>query len=178
MAGSIIGKPVSSKIGGRKDGGRACMQTIHELTKDIENICTQLNIKWKWFGIEECKVNCANAKKRLINVGKISNLGDYAAALHEIAHVECDPDEEPKPGMDKILNECKAWQWAIEKSEERGHTYDARAWRRIGHSLEEYLEHSNITKEQAPAEWKIIMQNVKKHPVYSAPSFKAFVPKK
>ena len=142
------------------------MQEMQNLKNDVEAICEQLGIEVHWYPIEECAVNWGHSKERKINVRKIYNGGDYAAALHEIGHVECDAEEKPQ-GVLLLLQECRAWQWAIERAKDR---FDSAAWQRVGNDLESYLRNCGIYEQEAPGQWKEIMELVGAHPIFGVPS--------
>jgi|HubBroStandDraft_6_1064221.scaffolds.fasta_scaffold804956_2 hypothetical protein len=150
------------------------MQT-QEMKDDIEEICKGLNVKVTWLELTDPGVNCANAKAKIIKVRKISNTGDYAAALHEIGHTQCDADHKPEPGEGSVLQECRGWQWAIDQ---RGCNFDSAAWRRIGNGLGEYLNKAGIDEGNAPSQCKEIMKRVEEHSVYTAPTPASLVPAK
>jgi len=148
---------------------------IQEMKGDIGEICKRLNVKVTWLKPTDLGVNCANAKAKVIKVREISNTGDYAAALHEIGHTQCDADHKPEPGEGSVLQECRAWQWAIDQ---RGPKFDSAAWGRIGNGLKKYLKKARIDEGSAPSQCKEIMKRVEEHSVYAAPTPASLVPAK
>ncbi|MGD0008924.1 MAG: hypothetical protein ABSE93_10315 [Terriglobia bacterium] len=142
------------------------MQGTQNLKNDVQAICEQLGIDVHWYSVETCAVNWAHWKERKINVREIYNCGDYAAAFHEIGHVECDAGEKQQ-GVLLVLQECRAWQWAIDR---RKDAFDSGAWQRIGNALDCYLRDCGIDEQKAPEQWKEIMQLVGSHSIYGVPS--------
>jgi hypothetical protein len=116
--------------------------TNEEMKQKIEDICEELGIQYEWITADDnCanriqkKVNCANRLQKKVWVNKITDTGDYVVALHEIGHVECDPNEERTTYREKLDAETKAWQWALERN---NGNFDAQGWKRLHESLWQY----------------------------------------
>lgn len=105
---------------------------ITSLASKIEEICRKYGIT-----IHSAKsgVNCANREQKTIWINKISDSGDFAAALHEIGHVMCDPERKPQNPREKLDAESNAWQWALKCN---GDNFDQKGWSRLHDSLPQY----------------------------------------
>jgi hypothetical protein len=103
-----------------------------EMKQKIEQICEELGIKLEWIKVGE---NCANRHKRSVWVKDISDSGDFAVALHEIGHTQCDPHNKHATPREELDTDTNAWKWARERN---GGNFDAEGWKRLHESLIEY----------------------------------------
>jgi hypothetical protein len=108
------------------------MMTNSELTEKFEDICRIHNINVQYV---ESGENHANKQERTVWVRKIADTGDFAAALHEVGHVMCDPDSKPQNHLEQLDIETKAWQWALNC---HGNNVDGAWWKRLHESLRQY----------------------------------------
>ena len=63
-----------------------------EMKRKIEQICEELGIELVWITVGE---NCASWDKKSVWLKDINDSGDFAVALHEIGHTQCDPSDKP-----------------------------------------------------------------------------------
>jgi hypothetical protein len=112
--------------------GKPNEEELRTLAADIDEICVQhgINTHWVPFG-----KNWANKELREIQVEEITCTGNYAAALHEIGHIFCDQESKPNDPLGELTQQCRAWQWAIDK---RQACFDGQCWRRMHADLREY----------------------------------------
>jgi hypothetical protein len=103
-----------------------------EIKQKIEQICEELGIEIVWFKTGK---SCANRQKKSVRVKEIGDSGDFAVALHEIGHTQCDPQNKPANPGEVLDAETNAWTWALERN---GGNFDAEGWKRLHESLLEY----------------------------------------
>ena len=103
-----------------------------EMKQKIKETCKELRIELVWITLGE---NCASRGKKSVRLKDISDSGDFAVALHEIGHAQCDPCDKPATPMEKLDAEFDAWKWARERN---GGNFDAEGWKRLHKSLRQY----------------------------------------
>ena len=103
-----------------------------ELTKKFKETCKKHRIKVRRIKLGP---NRANSKQKTVWIREIADPGDFAAALHEIGHVMCDPYNPPQNHRETLGIETNAWQWALEHN---GNNFDAAGWKRLHESLHQY----------------------------------------
>lgn len=104
-----------------------------ELTEKLEEIRQKFEITIQWIGPGE--TNRANRATQTIWIKEVKDSGDFAVGLHEVGHVMCDPEEEPKTDRERLDADTKAWQWALEQN---GGNFDPDGWSRLHASLHQY----------------------------------------
>lgn len=112
--------------------GRTEKMNDHQLASKIKEICKERGIT---IHPAESGKNRANREQKAIWINEISDSGDFAAALHEIGHVMCDPARPPRNPRETLDAETNAWQWALDYN---GDDFDRRGWRRLHDSLHQY----------------------------------------
>ena len=104
-----------------------------EMKQKIEQICEELGIEPPvWIKVGK---NCANRRQRRVWVKDIADSGDFAVALHEVGHTQCDSDNERATPREYLDAETNAWKWARERN---GGNFDAEGWKRLHESLRQY----------------------------------------
>ncbi len=114
-----------------------------EMESKIEQICEELGITLVWIQADR---NCANRAQRGVWVKHIADSGDFAVALHEIGHTQCDPDNRPPNEREQLDAETSAWEWALRRNND---AFDAKGWKRLHESLRQYYNGASDTDHPA-----------------------------
>lgn len=114
-----------------------------EMKQKIKQISEELGIELVW--IKDGK-NRADWRQRSVWVKDIGDTGDFAVALHEIGHTQCDPHNKLATPKEKLDAETNAWKWARERN---GGNFDAEGWKRLHESLIRY--YNNVRDTSHPA---------------------------
>ena len=114
-----------------------------EMKRRITQICEELGIKLVW--IRDGK-NCASRGEKNVRVRHIADTGDFAVALHEIGHTQCDPHIKQATPREVLDTETNAWKWALERN---GGNFDAAGWKRLHESLGRYYRRVMDTSHPA-----------------------------
>jgi len=103
-----------------------------ELMEKFKEICKRHRIRVRRI---KSGPNRANSKQKTVWIREITDPGGFAAALHEIGHAMCDPDNPPQNHCETLDVETNAWRWALDHN---GDKFDAAGWKRLHESLHHY----------------------------------------
>jgi hypothetical protein len=142
------------------------MDDAKTLTREIDELCRREKIKCHWKEITDCSLNRACMATREIWVFKIRKRVDWAAALHEIGHVMCDPEVGDTDPLAVLDRECKATEWVIERYQ---NDLDLDCWKRMEHNITDYK--AKVPNLPADHPVHTLLKTIQSHIPIVAPSF-------